>query len=168
MPQFDSHFFSSLIFWEILSFAILLWVLAKFALPPIMEALESRERKIRESLDQAENNRSTAERTLKEYETKLQNAAKEAEAIVTEAKQKAQQLLEENEQRLRAEAQRIKDETTQDIERERRKALQDIKETTADLAVMVAEKVIGRSLTDADHQRYAQETLAEVLAQSKN
>ncbi len=168
MPQFDSHFFSSLIFWEILSFAILLWVLAKFALPPIMEALESRERKIRESLDQAEHNRSTAERTLKEYETKLQNAAKEAEAIVTEAKQKAQQLLEENEQRLRAEAQRIKDETTQDIERERRKALQDIKETTADLAVMVAEKVIGRSLTDADHQRYAQETLAEVLAQSKN
>ncbi|MDR4496207.1 MAG: hypothetical protein R3B74_17670, partial [Nitrospirales bacterium] len=74
----------------------------------------------------------------------------------------------ENEQRLRAESQRIKEETTQEIERERRKALQDIKDTTADLAILVAEKVIGRSLTDADHQRFAQEALAAVASQSKN
>lgn len=168
MPQFDSHFFSSLIFWEFLSFGILLWVLYKFALPPILETLETRERKIRESLDQAETNRATAERKLKEYETKLQNAAKEAETILAEAKQQAQRLLEENEQRLRADSQRIKEETTQEIERERRKALQDIKGTTAELAVLVAEKVIGRSLTDADHQRFAQEALTEVLTQSNN
>ncbi|MCA9463063.1 MAG: F0F1 ATP synthase subunit B [Nitrospira sp.] len=168
MPQFDSHFFSSLIFWELLSFGILLWVLYKFALPPILETLETRERKIRESLDQAEQNRATAERKLKDYEAKLQSAAKEAEAILAEAKHNAQRLLEENEQRLRSDSQRIKEETTQEIERERRKALQDIKDTTAELAVLVAEKVIGRSLTDADHQRFAQEALAEVAAQSKN
>ena len=168
MPQFDSHFFSSLIFWELLSFGILLWVLYKFALPPILETLETRERKIRESLDQADQNRATAERKLKDYEAKLQSAAKEAEAILAEAKHNAQRLLEENEQRLRSDSQRIKEETTQEIERERRKALQDIKDTTAELAVLVAEKVIGRSLTDADHQRFAQEALAEVAAQSKN
>ena len=168
MPQFDSHFFSSLIFWELLSFGILLWVLYKFALPPILETLETRERKIRDSLDQAEQNRATAERKLKDYEAKLQSAAKEAEAILAEAKHNAQRLLEENEQRLRSDSQRIKEETTQEIERERRKALQDIKDTTAELAVLVAEKVIGRSLTDADHQRFAQEALAEVAAQSKN
>ena len=168
MPQFDSHFFSSLIFWELISFGILLWVLYKFALPPILETLETRERKIRESLDQAEQNRATAERKLKDYEAKLQGAAKEAEAILTEAKHNAQRLLEENEQRLRAESQRIKEETTQEIERERRRALQDIKDTTADLAILVAEKVIGRSLTDSDHQRFAQEALAAVASQSKN
>ena len=33
MPQFESHFFSSLIFWEILSFAILFFVLYKYAFP---------------------------------------------------------------------------------------------------------------------------------------
>ena len=168
MPQFDTHFFSSLIFWELISFGILLWVLYKFAFPPILKTLETREQKIRESLDQAEQNRATAERKLKDYEAKLQGAAKEAEAIVAEAKHTAQRLLEENEQRLRVESQRIKEETTQDIERERRKALQDIKDTTADLAVLVAGKVIGRSLTDADHQRFAQEALAEVASRSKN
>jgi F-type H+-transporting ATPase subunit b len=168
MPQFDSHFFSSLIFWELLSFGILLWVLYKYALPPILETLETRERKIRESLDQAEQNRLTAERKLKEYEAKLQLAAKEVETILAEAKQQAQRLLDENEQRLRAESQRIKEETTQDIDRERRKAIQEIKTQSAELALMVAEKVIGRSLSDDDHRRYAQEALAAVAAQSKN
>ncbi len=168
MPQFDSHFFSSLIFWEILSFGILLWVLYKYALPPILETLETRERKIRESLDQAEQSRATAEQKLKEYETKLQVAAKEAETLMTEAKQKAQQLLDENQQRLRADSDRIKEEAAQDIERERRKALDDIKSQTADLAILVAEKVIGRSLSDDDNRRFAQEALAEVAAHSKN
>jgi len=168
MPQFDSHFFSSLIFWELLSFGILFWVLYKFAFPPILQTLENREKKIRESLDQAEQNRAAAEQKLQEYQAKLQMAAKEVETIMSEAKQKAQRLLDENEQRLRAESQRIKEEATQDIERERRKAVQDIRNQTADLAILVAEKVIGRSLSDDDHRRFAQETLAAVAAQSKN
>ncbi len=167
MPQFDTHFFSSLIFWELISFGILLWVLYKYALPPILETLETRERKIRESLDQAEQSRVTAEQKLKEYEARLQAAAKEAEALMSDAKQKAQRLLDENELRLRADSQRIKEEASQDIERERRKAVEDIKAQTADLAILVAEKVIGRSLSDDDHRRFAQEALAEVATQSK-
>ena len=162
MPQFDSHFFSSLIFWELVSFAILLWVLSKFALPPILEALEIRERKIRESIDQAEQNRAATEQRLQEYEAKLQGAAQESEAIVVEAQNKAQRLLEENEQRLRKESERIKTETSQEIERERRKALQDIRREAADLALLVAEKVLVRSLSDDDNRRLAKAALQAV------
>ena len=165
MPQFDSQFFSSLIFWELLSFGILLWVLSKYALPPILDALETRERKIRDSLDQAEQNRLSAAQRLQEYEAKLRDAAQEAEAIVAEARNKAQRMLEENEQRLRAESERIKAETTQDIERERRQALQDIREKAADLALLVAENVLGRSVSDEDHRRFAQEALHAVSAE---
>ena len=162
MPQFDSHFFSSLIFWELVSFGILLWVLSKFALPPILEALELRERKIRESIDQAEQNRTTAEQRLQEYEAKLRGAAQEAEAILAAARNKAQHLLEENEQRLRKESERIKAETSQEIERERRKALQDIRREAADLALLVAEKVLVRSLSDDDNRRLAKAALEAV------
>lgn len=164
MPQFDVHFFSSLIFWEIISFGILLWVLYKFAFPPILEALETRERKIRESIEQAEQNRVTAEQRLAEYEAKLNGAAQEAEAIVADAKAKAQRLLEENEQRLRTESERIQSETTQEIERERRKALQDIRNEAADLALTVAERVLERSLSDDDHRRLAQQAVQAVAA----
>ena len=162
MPQFDSHFFSSLIFWELVSFGILLWVLSKFALPPILDALELRERKIRESIEQAEQNRIAAEQRLQEYEAKLRGAAQEAEAILAAARNKAQHLLEENEQRLRIESERIKTETSQEIERERRKALQDIRGEAADLALLVAEKVLIRSLSDDDNRRLAKEALQSV------
>jgi F-type H+-transporting ATPase subunit b len=86
MPQFESHFFSSLIFWEIVSFAILFFVLYKYAFPGILSILEEREKKIKDSLDQAERHRSEAEHKLREYEAKLNAAAKEAESIMAAAK----------------------------------------------------------------------------------
>lgn len=165
MPQFESHFFSSLIFWEIVSFAILFFVLYKYAFPGILGILEEREKKIKDSLDQAERHRSEAERRLKDYEAKLSAAGKEAEGILAAAKERAQRLMEENEQRLTTEAERIKGDATRAIEQERRRAIQDIRTQTTDLALMVAEKVVQRSLTEADHRKFADEAL-EALSKS--
>ncbi|MFQ5991389.1 MAG: F0F1 ATP synthase subunit B [Nitrospiraceae bacterium] len=162
MPQFDTEFFSSLIFWEIVSFAILLGLLYKFAFPMILEGLETRERKIRESLEQAERHRVEAERKMQEYDAKLSAASQEAQAVLAQAKDRAQRLLEENEQRLLAESERIKAEASREIEHERRKAVQDIRAQTADMALLVAEEVLGRSLSDADHRRLADEALQAV------
>ena len=165
MPQFESDFFSSLIFWEILSFAILFFILYKFAFPGILSALEEREKKIKDSLDEAERHRSEAERKLKEYEDKLNMAAKEAEGILAAAKERAQRLMEESEQRMTAEAERIRGDATREIDHERRKAIQDIRAQTTDLALMVAEKVVQRSLNEADHRKFADEAL-EALSKS--
>lgn len=165
MPQFDTEFFSSLIFWEIVSFAILLGLLYKFAFPMILEGLETRERKIRESLEQAERHRVEAERKMQEYDAKLSAASQEAQAVLAQAKDRALRLLEENEQRLLAESERIKAEATRDIEHERRKAVQDIRAQTTDIALLVAEEVLGRSLSDADHRRLADEALQAVAAE---
>lgn len=166
MPQFESHFFSSLIFWEVVSFGILLFILYKYAFPGILSVLEEREKKIKDSLDQAERHRSEAEARLKEYEAKLSAAGKEAEAILAAAKERAQRLLDENEQRLTADAERIKGDATREIEQERRKALQDIRTQTTELALMVAEKVVQRSLTEADQRKFADEAL-EALSRSQ-
>jgi F-type H+-transporting ATPase subunit b len=152
-------FFSSLIFWEVLSFAILFFVLYKYAFPGILGMLEEREKKIKDSLDQADRHRSEAERKLKEYEAKLSMAAKEADGILAAAKERAQRLMEESEQRMTVEAERIKGEATREIDHERRKAIQDIRAQTTDLALMVAEKVVLRSLNEADHRKFADEAL---------
>ena len=92
-------------------------------------------------------------------------AAKEAEGILAAAKERAQRLMEENEQRMTTEAERIKGDATREIEHERRKAIQDIRAHTTELALMVAEKVVQRSLTEADHRKFAEEAL-DALAQS--
>lgn len=167
MPQFDSHFFSSLIFWEVVSFGILFFILYKFAFPGILKVLEEREKKIKDSLDQAELHRASAERTLKEYQAKLEGVSREAEGILSTAKERAQRLMEENEQRLIAEAERIKGDATREIDTERRKAIQEIRTQTTDLALMVAEKVVQRSLTDADHKRLADEALDALSKSSR-
>jgi len=165
MPQFESHFFSSLIFWEIVSFAILFFVLYKYAFPGILSILEEREKKIKDSLDQAERHRSEAEHKLRDYEAKLAAAAKEAETILAAAKERAQRLMEESEQRMTAEAERIKGDATRAIDQERRRAIQDIRTQTTELALLVAEKVVQRTLTDADNRRFADEAL-EALSKS--
>lgn len=162
MPQFDTHFFSSLIFWEFLSFGILFWVLWKFAFPPILQTLDERERKIKESLEQADRHRAEAEQKMQEYEAKLKTASKEAETLLAAAKERAQRIMEENEQRLRTETQRSKEDATREIDQERRRAIQDIRNQTTEMALLVAEKVVGRSLNDADHKRMADEALASV------
>lgn len=168
MPQFESHFFSSLIFWEVVSFAILFFLLYKYAFPGILGILEEREKKIKDSLDQAERHRSEADRKLREYEAKLNAAAKEAESILAQAKERAQRLLDENEQRMTAEAERIKGDVTREIDHERRKAVQEIRNQTTELALMVAEKVVGRALTDADSRRLADEALDALGKVHKN
>jgi F-type H+-transporting ATPase subunit b len=168
MPQFESHFFSSLIFWEVVSFGILLFLLYKYAFPGILGILEERERKIKDSLDQAERHRAEAERRLREYEAKLSAAAKEAEGILGQAKERAQRLLEENEQRMATEAERIRGDVTREIEHERRKAVQEIRNQTTELALMVAEKVVGRSLTEADNRRLADEALDALAKTYRN
>ncbi|CUQ66365.1 F0F1 ATP synthase subunit B [Candidatus Nitrospira inopinata] len=160
MPQFESHFFSSLIFWEIVSFAILFFILYKYAFPAVLSILEERERKIKDSLDQAERHRSEAERTLREYEAKLASVSKEAETMLAAARERAQRLMEENEQRMTAEAERIKGDAMREIDQERRRAVQEIRAQTTELALLVAEQVLQRSMTDADHRRLADEALA--------
>ena len=162
MPQFETHFFSSLIFWEIVSFAILLFLLAKYAFPPILQTLDERERKIRESIEAAERQRAEAERRMAEYDAKMKAAQKEAEALVEQARARAQHLLDENERRLTQEAERIRASAARDIEQERRRAIDEVRAYTTDLALRVAEKLVERSLNDADHKRLAEETLAAV------
>ena len=162
MPQFDTHFFSSLIFWEIISFAILLFILAKYAFPPILHTLDERERKIRESIESAERRSAEAERRMAEYEAKMKASQKEAEEMIAQAKARAQQMKEDNERQLSADAERIKATAAREIEQERRKAVDDVRRYAGELALQVAGKVLERSLTDADHKRLADESLAAV------
>lgn len=165
MPQFDTQYFSTLIFWEVVSFAILLWILWKFAFPPILQTLEERERKIRESLEQADRQRAESEQKMLEHEARFKAASRQAEAVLEGAKERAQRVMEENEQRMKVETQRYKEDATREIEQERRRAIQEIRNQTTAIALLVAEKVVGRSLTDADHQRMADEALASVAKQ---
>src|SRR2546427_9803223 len=99
MPQFDAQFFSSLVFWEWVSFGILLLILYKYAFPWILENLDARERKIRETIEAAERQRAEAERRMAEYDAKMRSSQKEGGERIAQAKVRAEQVREGNEPR---------------------------------------------------------------------
>src|SRR2546428_13502551 len=119
MPQFDTQFFSSLLFWEWVSFGILLLILYKYAFPWILENLDARERKIRETIEAAERQRAEAERRMAEYDARIRAAQKGAEEVIAQAKVRAQQMMEENDARVSAEAEPINANAAPQIEQQR-------------------------------------------------
>lgn len=162
MPQFDTTFFSSLLFWSIISFGAMLFFLWKFALPSVFEILDTRERRIRDSLDEAERHRKDAEQRLVEYDAKVKAASAEAERHMEQAQQRAQRLLEDNQKKIEAETSRMLSVARQEIEREQRQAIQEIKTTAVNLSIQLTERMLERNLSDADRSRFTDDALKEV------
>jgi F-type H+-transporting ATPase subunit b len=167
MPQFDFHFLSPLVFWSIVSFGLLLFLLYRYALPVIFRTLEEREKKIRESIEEAERVRKEAHQLLAQYQEKLKGAGQEVQAILEEARHRALQLLEENQQRMEREGLQMIEEARGDIQRERQQALREIQQVVAELTVAATEKILERNLTQADHRRFVEEVIREI-AQERN
>ena len=83
MPQFEQiEVFSSLIFWSLISFAILFFLLKRFAFPPILEVLEEREEKIRSEIGDAEKLRQEAEEFKVSLGKELKSAHEKAQTII--------------------------------------------------------------------------------------
>src|SRR5947209_10967713 len=72
--------------WTVVIFGIVLLVLGKYAWGPVLQALQSRETYVRDSLEAAKREREEAEARLKEYLDKLNNSRAEAQAIMDEGK----------------------------------------------------------------------------------
>jgi F-type H+-transporting ATPase subunit b len=167
MPQFDTHFLASLLFWSVVSFGILLFLLKRYALPGVLEMLEAREKKIKDSLDQAERLKLEAQQLLARYEAKLKSVHDEGRTILEAARKQAQLQLEENGQRVEQETQRMLAEARSEIQREQQQVLREIRRAAVDLTLLAAEKVLSRSLTDADHRRLIDEAVQEITQQAK-
>lgn len=166
MPQFDPHYFSSLGFWSLVSFAALLFLLYRYAFPVIFRTLEEREKTIKDSLDQAERIKQEAQDLMARYEAKLKGIHQEGQSILEVARKQAQENLEENEKRVEHETKRLLGEARGEIERERQEAMRQIRTAAAELSLLAAEKILSRQLTVQDHQRLVDEALEEISRQN--
>jgi F-type H+-transporting ATPase subunit b len=162
MPQFDVHFLSPLLFWSAVSFGILFFLLYRYGFPVIFRLLEERERKIRDSLEDAERIRGESQALLAQYEEKIKGAQQDVQNILEEARLKARKLVEESQEKMEREAQRTMEESRTDIERERQQALQEIRQATVDLTLTATERILERDLRDSDHQRFVADVIQEI------
>lgn len=165
MPQFDTSFLSSLVFWSAVSFVILLAILYKYGLPPILELLEEREQRIKTDLERAEQARKEAEARLADYERRLKQAQAEAQTILEEARLQAQRQAEESQKRTEQQATAMIRDAQEEMARERGRLRDELRAETVGLVMAVAEQILARRLTAEDDRRLIDEALAAAQAE---
>jgi F-type H+-transporting ATPase subunit b len=151
-----------LMLWTLVTFVLAVVILWKYAFGPLQGVIDERRAQIRESLETAEATREEAARLLEEYKVTLASVRTEAEEILARSREAGDATRSEIVGEARAEAERTVAKAQQQIERDMRAALKEIKEQIADLTMLATEKVIGKSLTDADQRRLLDEALRDL------
>ena len=151
-----------LFIWTIVTFLVLLTLLARFAWGPLLKALASRQEAIRKALDEAQQARQELERLHQESIQIIRHARAEAESIISQSRSDADKLRDELKQKARTEGAAIVRSAERQIQLETARALQQIRHEAVDLSVTIASKLIGRNLTKEDNARLIDEALKQI------
>ena len=126
------------------------FVAKKFLFKPVKKMIDDRQKEIDDLYADAEEAKADAEAMEEEYKQKLSEATETGERIVREAVARGQQREEEIIRQANAEAAAILDKAAADIELEKKKAINDAKDEISELAMAIAEKVVGREFSETD------------------
>jgi F-type H+-transporting ATPase subunit b len=149
-----------LLFWTGIVFCLLLFLLAKFAWKPILNAVNAREQKISEALELAVKTQAEMKALKAENDQILKEARAERDSILKEAKEAANHMIEEAKSKSKVEAQKIVESARLNINSEKAAAIAEIKTHVATLAVEIAEKVVRGELASDEKQKALAEKLA--------
>jgi F-type H+-transporting ATPase subunit b len=148
--------------WTVINFAVLFFVLYKLLYKPLLGAISTRENEINAMIAKAKADQAEADRLRKEFEAKVAEAQREAQSILNQATKAATAAKEQIEAEARTKAAEMIESATKTIEREKAKAVAELREEVANLAVMVASKVIEKNLNNEEQKRLAESFVAEV------
>lgn len=155
MEQFQS--FVGVDFWTalftLLNFLLILGVGTKFLWKPVMKMIKERQQEIDDLYSDANTAKDSAKAMEAEYRQKLAAANETGERLVKEAVARGQAREDEILRKANADAAAILDKASADIAMEKKKAINDAKDEISEIAMAIAEKVVGRNLTDADQSK---------------
>jgi F-type H+-transporting ATPase subunit b len=139
--------------WAIINFIVLLAILYKFLYGPIMRTMESRENEIKRNITQAEEMRVEAEASRAQLQEALNDARKEAQEIVNNAVKVGEETKNQIISEAKDSAAKLMQKAQEEIQREKEQALAEIRNEVANLAVLAAGKIIGKTITADDHKK---------------
>lgn len=149
---------------QLINFGILLilfsWVFKKFLFP----MMDERKRRIEEGLQASDEAKARLAQTEQEVANEFAKARQEAQGLVAQAQQAAARIQEEGRTSARTEAEQILERARSEIQLERDSAIAELRREFADLTVLAAERVIGRSLDRNAHHDLIEQVLAEAPA----
>jgi len=137
-------------FVELAAFALIVWILAKFVIPPINRAMTARQDAIRTEFSELEQAKADAKSTEEAYKAQLADARHEAAKIREEAREQGAQIVSEAREQAQSEAARIVEHGHAQVRAERQQAVASLRAEVGTLAIDLAGRIVGESLEDGD------------------
>ncbi|MCC7007903.1 MAG: F0F1 ATP synthase subunit B [Acidobacteria bacterium] len=151
-----------LFIWTILTFLVLVALLAKFAWRPLLAALDRRHQLIAKSVEDAERARQELERVRQDAAKLLADARIEGESIVARSRTAAERLGEEMRQKAAAEAAGILTKAEREIQLETSRAIEQVRREAVELSVEIASKILHRAVTPEDNRALIEDTIKQI------
>jgi F-type H+-transporting ATPase subunit b len=134
-----------------LVFVILGWFTMRFIWPPLIRALEERQRKIAEGLASAERGEKTLAEAKAQANEIIREARVQANQIIEQANRRSNELVEEARGAAIAEGQRLVADAREQVALESSRAREQLRKEVATLAVVGAAKLLGREIDASTH-----------------
>jgi F-type H+-transporting ATPase subunit b len=147
---------------ESIAFIVFVVFCMKFVWPPIMAAIEERQKTIADGLAASDRAAKDLELAQEKATAQLKEAKAQAAEIVEAAKKREAQLIEEAAEKAQAERDKIIASGHAEIESERNRAKEELRQQVATLAVAGAEKILERSIDAAAHSDILAKLVAEL------
>lgn len=151
-----------LMFWTLLVFAVLFFVLSKFAFKPILAAVEGREQALRDAMEQAKADRDAAAAALAEQQQHLAAARTDAQAIIAAGRATAEKMRADLLEATRTQQGEMLERAKRDIQSEKMSAIAELRREAVDLAIAGASKVIEKNLDDAQNRKLVENYLTSL------
>ncbi|MBB4637605.1 F0F1 ATP synthase subunit B [Longimicrobium terrae] len=151
-----------LIIWTFLIFGIVLAVLAKFAWPNILGAVERREAHIRELLEGAERDRAEAATLAEENRRLMEDTRAKVQDALNDARAQNERVRADALAESRRQQDEMMERARRDIAAERAAALESVRHEAVDLSIAAAERLVRRTLDSEDNRRLVREYLGQV------
>lgn len=147
---------------QAISFFLFVWFCMKFVWPPLMNAIEERQKKIADGLADAGRAAKDLELAQAKATEQLKDAKATANEIIEQANKRKAQIVEEAKAEADAERAKIIAQGQAEIESERNRVKDDLRKQVATLAVIGAEKILERSIDAEAHSDIVNKLVAEI------
>ncbi len=133
------------------AFALFVWFTAKFVWPPLMMAIEKRQKQIAEGLEAAEEGKRSLVEAERRNEVTVKEARDRVQTMLMDGERRASQIVDEAKLHAKSEADRIVAAAQEQIQQEFTKAKGQLREQVAALAVSGAEQILKREIDARAH-----------------
>lgn len=140
------------ILFSIIAFAILYFLLSKYAFSKLFGIMEKRRELVIQQMDEAAKTREQAVAYVEEQKQALNSARQEAQQIIQQSQITSNQQVEQALAQAKVEATRVKEEAVRDIANEKNKAVEELRKEIGTASVRIASKLLQKEVSASGEQ----------------